>query len=431
MMAGKPVPRDEHSTLELPPATLDDDLEDEHHDTDLQETRHCVSTTHCQSILWGQGIALVACSMNASAFTLAYHLHVQTHFFQMLGTYGILIGQWHHRAALVPHEEGYRVHGTSIQLHMPAYKYACMSLLDIVPNILVLTSFNTTSLTSTTLLGSLCVPSVMCCSRILLARTFGRRHYLGVALCLVGGSIMVWSDATRQSPPSDDNATTSSALWTEEQQPHSYLGDALAIAAALLYGLGDTVAEYSVKRVDRAEFLSMMGVGGLCFSIAACILVERNAIHDLWHLFLDQPWTIVGALAWFAISNAGYYLAASWFLIHADATLLNLSVQTSNVWALWWSSVVYHMYPSHWFYLAVTLVVSGVILYEWGGMSATAESRATYEMTHDSEEDEVENETTDTYFNDNDAIEDTARRTQQLPTSRTRPAFYEELPDVD
>lgn len=342
-----------------------------------------------QVLLFGQFIAIAAASVNASSYTLEYNLGVVLPIFQMSIMYMILSSYLccrggnshdddddHVKCSLNeadddiavrpiepspnPTQACYTLPILKLKLRIPWWTYFLMSLLDVEANYMVLVSLKFTSLTSTTLLGSLTVPSVMICSRYILARHFFKHHYVGVCLCLLGGTVMVWSDLL-----GNDDDTSSSEV---DQHPDSSLGDLLAITAALLYGLGDTVAEYAIKHIDRAEYLGMLGLFGFLISIPQFCVLEWNALMDLlYETASATQHKAVATMVWYIVSLVFYYIGASYFLTWSDATLLNLSLQTTSLWASVFSVVADGTIPPLVFFLAAVLVTSGVCVYEIGG----------------------------------------------------------------
>jgi len=322
------------------------------------------------ALAFGQFIAIIATSMNASSFTLTDRYGVDTQFFQMFLMYVLLSFNlyWRRReveplqtqgdaaqpglrlqSELQTAQEIYYLPFTSIRLKIPFWIYLLMSLLDVFPNFLALWSFRFTSLTSTTLLGSLTAPATMLFSKYILARLFGGYHYLGVALCLLGGTITVWGD-------SGDTTRT-----------HSSTGDLLAIGSAILYGFGDTIAEYFSKHVDRFEYLGMLGLFGSIFTGLGALVLEREAVISITQMPTKEKTEVCAIMATYVLSVLFYYLAEAKFLVSSDATLLNLSMQSSNLWAVIFTVVVDHEMPTPTFYIALVFVVSGVFVYEMGG----------------------------------------------------------------
>jgi solute carrier family 35 protein F1/2 len=327
-------------------------------------------------LLCGQAVTISAASSNASSFTLQHNLGVLLPIFQLAIMYIILSsylfrekgkqGHEDQQQRLVANEEkgvvGYTLPFTGIRLRIPWWIYLCMSILDVEANYMVLLSFQFTSLTSTTLLGSLTVPSVMFFSRHVLARVFRTPHYVGVCLCLLGGTMTIWSDLGGGETPG--------------MRPNSYIGDILAIGAALLYGLGDTVAEYAIKHIDRNEYLGMLGLFGFLISGIQFAVLEREA---LMHLIFDttptKQWQALGTMIWYIASLLFYYVSATYFLTRSDATLLNLSLQTSSLWACLFSVFADRAAPPLVFYMALLLVASGVCVYELAGKTTGISSQ--------------------------------------------------------
>jgi len=173
---------------------------------------------------------------------------------------------------------------------------------------------------------------------------------------MLGGSITVLTDKGDTSS-SDGNDTAA--------HPNIYSGDILAVLAALGYGVGDACAEFWCKNVNREEYLGMLGLFGAIWTLAASFVYERNAVLEVFTTADNETMLrTLGAILWYTVSLVAYYVFQSWFLIKSDATLLNLSLQTSNFWAILFSVVAFRETPDIQFYAAIVLVVSGVFVYE-------------------------------------------------------------------
>lgn len=158
---------------------------------------------------------------------------------------------------------------------------------------------------------------------------------------------------------------------------HSYVGDALAIGAALLYGLGDSVAEYSIKHIDRVEYLFMIGLCGSFLTGIQVPFTEEG--QELYQFVMETP-TVTQLQALFGIAFyipalVSFYAFATLFLMHGDATLLVLSLQATQFWAILFSVVAEQSKPTASFFVAVTLMVAGVFVYEiCGGQASSSTS---------------------------------------------------------
>jgi solute carrier family 35 protein F1/2 len=311
-----------------------------------------------QSLLFGQLIALIATSQNAASFTLEYGMGIVFPFFLMLHTYIILSLHLFFVDRSSENYTGERCHTlpfTNVKLKFPWWGYLCLSIMDVGPNFLTLLSLSYTSLTSTTLLGSLTVPSTMLVCRFLLGKVYKPNHYVGVMMCMTGGILIMWTDLNQSN--SDETLIS---------LPHSYFGDLLAVTAAILYGVSDAAGEYWAKHVDRVEYLGMLGLFGTVFTLILSFLLEREAILTLFD-GTDTWLPVAGILFWYLCSLVSYYISSTLFYVKSDATLLNLSLQCSNIWAVIFSVVAFREFPPTLFYVALVLVVGGVFVYELCG----------------------------------------------------------------
>ncbi|CAB9523252.1 35 member F2 [Seminavis robusta] len=315
--------------------------------------------SRCHAILLGQFVAFVAASVNVTSFTLENSYQVVAPLSQLFVMYIFLSLHLLLRSPPPPpqdneHQQQYRMPLFGFRLKIPWYIYLFFSCLDVGAGVIMLLSLQYTSLTSVTLLGSLTVPSTMLFSKFLLDKSFGAHHVWGVCLCLLGGCLTIWADL-------DD--------------PDAFIingGDMMAITAALLYGLGDAVSEYSIKHIDRMEFLGMMGFFGM---ILTGIQFPFQEGHVLAELFGD-PKAHTGALVLMASYVSLlllYYVTEAYFLVSSDATLLNLCLQAQNLWAILFSVLSHQAAPPGLFYLAVVLVFLGVAAYEVGPSSDPVE----------------------------------------------------------
>ncbi|KAL7565341.1 hypothetical protein ACA910_014620 [Epithemia clementina (nom. ined.)] len=259
--------------------------------TDNQQS----ASKYCIALVFGQCIAVLASSTNAASYSLSSRHNVNTQFFQLFLMY-ILLST--HLIWRKPNEGSFMQTNnidatntddiatqhmlpfTNLRLKVPWWIYLIMSILDVFPNYLALFSYRYTSLTSATLLGSLAAPATMLFSKFILARVYKGHHFFGVALCIMGGSLTIWSDF-------DDESNSNS---------HSYIGDTLAIASALLYGFGDTAGEFFVKNIDRFEYLGMLGVFGTILTGMSFPFLEMGDIIGISKMSTKEESQVCGVM---------------------------------------------------------------------------------------------------------------------------------------
>ena len=299
---------------------------------------------------------------------------------------------------------------TKIKLLVPWYYYMFLSILDVLPNWMTLLALQYTSLTSTTLLGSLTVPAAMIVCKVLLRKTYHKHHYLGVLICMIGATLTIFSDEITATttiakvsngegnPMSSSSNFSSSLSSSSSSHPQSHIGDLFAIIAALLYGAQDAIGEYWLKHVgDRQEYLGMLGLFGTMYTLILFPIMDGNQVLDFIHTLIvaisssaypdnddvdidNQHMSLVAVIptivtmVWFVSSVVIFYIATAYFLTWNDATLLILSLQACNIWAILYSVVAYHDTPSTLFYVAMSLVIGGVFLYEMLDSSSSSSS---------------------------------------------------------
>jgi len=342
--------------------------------SDLLEATHnsnVFSRNKWAALLFGQGIAFIAASVNVTSFTLENHFKVVAPMSQLFVVYVFLSIHMcfrsppqddHHHPEEVFYE--YKAWCWRLRLRIPWYIYFSMACVDVGASVIMLLSLQYTSLTSVTLLTSLTVPSTMLFSKLLLNKSFHCHHFLGVGLSLIGGFLTIWSDLehkTNKLPAAGGGAFGVN------------VGDFMAITAALLYGLGDAVSEYSIKHIDRKEYMGMLSVFG-----AVLTGVQLPREWDTLSELFNDPAVHLGALSLmggYVSSLLLYYLAQSFFLVSSDATLLNLSLQAQNLWAILFTVLAYQKSPPLLFYCAVVFVAVGVFAYEIGSPKSSSMMR--------------------------------------------------------
>ena len=389
-------------------------------------------------LLFGQGVAVIATSMNAASYEIEHGLHKIFPMFLMFFSYVILTTYLYlsHRSLLVQQQQQQQTADTRksnrrathnnnnnnvydddddihyyqyhlplnccwttekkpstttstankdktrcLQLRMPWYCYIVLSILDVGPNYLALIAYANTSFVSATLLQSLTVPSTMIFCTLLLQKQYTVWHWIGVALCMLGGLYTVLMDTSNHILNNSIDIAITQHQEYQQQQQHSYYGDIIAVLAAIGYGMGDATAEFWSKYVDRREYLGMIGLFGSIGTFWIAIIFERETIMDL--VFCNESSSssctaivpaqqLLCAMGWYVLSLTLYYVVESSFLYRSDATLLNLSLQCQNIWAVVCSVLIFGEIPDTNFYISMVVILSGVCIYEFYGNTPTS-----------------------------------------------------------
>jgi drug/metabolite transporter (DMT)-like permease len=167
------------------------------------------------------------------------------------------------------------------------------------------------------------------------------------------------------------------ALLTDDSAgsgpPNPLLGDVLVLGAATLYAVSNVGQEALLhgtggsggSTADRSEFLALLGGWGTAFNTVQLLALERGELGAA--LGGDGSSSSGGAVAGLMLGFAGclfaMYSLTSVFLSHCDATLFNLSLLTSDAWAILASLVLFGQPIRPLYWPALALIVCGLFVY--------------------------------------------------------------------
>ncbi|XP_064969208.1 uncharacterized protein LOC135615089 isoform X3 [Musa acuminata AAA Group] len=199
------------------------------------------------------------------------------------------------------------------------YWYFVLAFVDVQGNYLVIKAYQYSSITSVTLLDCWTIPWVIILTWLVLGTKYSPWQFLGAAVCVLGLGLVLLSDAG-----------VSGGGGTKP-----IIGDILVIAGTFCYAFSNVSEEYCVKKKDRVELLTMLGVFGVLVSACEISIIERKDLESV---------------KWSATMMSG-------------ATLFNLSLLTSDMWAVVIRIFFYHQQVDWLYYLAFGLVAIGLIIY--------------------------------------------------------------------
>ncbi|KAI3881347.1 hypothetical protein MKX03_025654 [Papaver bracteatum] len=220
-----------------------------------------------------------------------------------------------------------------------------LALFDVEGNFLVVKAYQYTSLTSVMSLDCWTIPCVILFTWLFLKTKYRIRKFIGVAVCVAGLVLVIFSDVHA----------------TSKRVVHPIKGDLHVIAGATLYGVTNTSEEFLVKNVDRVEVMAMLGLFGAIISAIQIAILERNelkAIH--WSAGALLPYS------GFAAAMFLFYSTVPILLQISGSTMLNLSLLTSDMWAVLIRIFAYHEKVDWMYFIAFAGVVVGLIIYSGG-----------------------------------------------------------------
>jgi solute carrier family 35 protein F1/2 len=235
-----------------------------------------------------------------------------------------------------------------------------MAILDVEANFVVVSAYQYTSITSVMLLDCLSIPASMLLLRLCLGTRFAWRHLLAALVCLSGLAMLVVTD------------TISSAAGSavEAEYPMKWLGDLLCVLSAVLYAMSNVGQEFLVRKFGSVDYLGTMGAFGVVVSMLQLAIFQRQETR-FWG---EWEWETAGLVAGFALSLFFMYILTARFLQGSDAALFNLSLLTSDVWAVLAAAVLFQQYVQPLYFVSLGLVATGLFMYHLGPDPKEAEA---------------------------------------------------------
>ena len=245
--------------------------------------------------------------------------------------------------------------------------YFGMALLSFYGNYCYLLSVSLTTVTSISLVDAISVPTAMILSHCFLRRRYRKLHFLGAALCLAGVAIGVVVDFAANRIHQDDSVSDSyQDSDGSEEFPNKVMGDLLSCVGAVLFGINDVLAEYSVHRFGgTTEYLGMIGFFGIFFSAFQMVISERQIISDMLNGMVGCGGNILsGLLVAYVVGQFSRQTGLASFLTMSDAALLQLSLLTCDLYTALFSIIYQKILPRPSSWIAMAIVISGIIVYE-------------------------------------------------------------------
>ncbi|KAK9122758.1 hypothetical protein Sjap_012360 [Stephania japonica] len=248
-------------------------------------------------------------------------------------------------------------------LLVPWYWYLFLAFVDVQANFLVIKAYQYSSITSVTLLDCCTTPWAMILTWFIIGTRYSVCQFIGAALCIVGLGLVVLSDLKpggfgNSFPPKVAVSPQESALDRIADAKNPVLGDILVVAGTLGYAISNVGQEYCVKKRDRVEFISMLGVFGILVSICQISIFERNDLRSV-----NWSTEIVLLFVAFALSTFIFYTIVPFVLRNNGAAMFNLSLLTSDLWAVLIRLFFYHQQVNWLYYISYVVVAIGLVIY--------------------------------------------------------------------
>ncbi|MBA0625133.1 hypothetical protein Godav_010370 [Gossypium davidsonii] len=233
------------------------------------------------------------------------------------------------------------------KLRIPWYWYLALGFVDVQGNYLVNKAFQFSSITSVTLLDCWTIVWAIFLTYFFIGTRYSLWQLGGAALCVLGLGLVLLSDA--------------GVGGGGGSKP--ILGDALVIAGTLFFAMSNVGEEFCVKKKDRIEVVSMIGLFGM---LVSALLKHSYIVFDYCfaklHSLLWFCFQILG-FAGYTFSSFMFYTITPFVLKLSGATMFNLSLLTSDMWAVVVRILFYRQQVDWLYFVAFGVVVIGLVTY--------------------------------------------------------------------
>ncbi|XWS16738.1 hypothetical protein CRYUN_Cryun33cG0004500 [Craigia yunnanensis] len=226
---------------------------------------------------------------------------------------------------------------------IPWYWYLALALLMFKGITLMINkAFQFSSITSVTLLDCWTIVWAIILTYIFIGTRYSLWQLLGAALCVLGLGLVLLSD------DGVGGGGSSKPL----------LGDALVIAATLFFSMSNVGEEFCVKKTNRVEVVSMIGLFGMLVSGVELSIFELKSLESV-------TWStdVILAFIGYTLSSFMFYSITPFVLKLSGATMLNLSLLTSVMWAVVIRILLYRQRVDWIYFLAFAIIVIGLVIY--------------------------------------------------------------------
>ena len=229
-------------------------------------------------------------------------------------------------------------------------KFLALAVVDVEANFCIITAFRYGTITSVTLIDCTSVFFVMGITALLFRARYNAKHVGGAAICILGVSVLVFSDASH----------------SETGARGRLVGDLLAVASAILYAVSNTLLEHMLTKYKQREAMFAMGFFGMCVvSVQLGVFGRREVEASTW-----SPKGVLLCLAGGLVLFALYALVPE-VIRQTGAVGMNLSLVVTNVWSALARLVFFRGFASAMalagFVVAFVLNFAGILVYSLGG----------------------------------------------------------------
>lgn len=228
-------------------------------------------------------------------------------------------------------------------IYTSGWKYFILAFLDVQGNYFIVKAYNYTNMLAAALLDNLSIVFVVILSFLFLKVRYHWTQLLGTLVCIIGVVLVIVSNLL-----TGQNYKAVDALK----------GDLFVVLSAFCYGSSNVLEEFLLSKRPVYEVLSQMGFFGMWIIGVQAAIFERSSIAE-------AQWSgkVGGYFTGYTLSLLILYLLAPIMFRMSSSAFYNISLLTSDFWALLIGTRVFGYYV-YWLYpVGFVFTVLGVIIY--------------------------------------------------------------------
>ena len=239
----------------------------------------------------------------------------------------------------------YGLTGWAKMIWKDGWKYIILAACDVEGNFLVVKAYQYTNLLNCMLLNVWATPVCMFFAWMYMRVRYHRTQYLGVIICVIGLGLLVASDQI---------------TYKDWDPANRAIGSGYMIAGATLYGFTNATQEFLVRKRPFYEVVGQLGMWGFIINaIQASALEHKDMRTANWN------GATVGILIAYTAAMYILYNTAPLIYRTASSVYYNMSLLSSEFYALIFGLGLYHYDPYWLYFIAFAVVICGLIIYFW------------------------------------------------------------------
>lgn len=228
-------------------------------------------------------------------------------------------------------------------LRTEGWKFAILAFFDVQGNYFIVNAYNYTNMLSAALLDNLAIVFVVLLSYVFLHVRYHWTQLTGILVCIGGVILIVMSDLV-----TGKNTESVNALK----------GDAFVVLSSIFYGSSNVLQEFLVSKRPYYEVLGQLGFFGTMILGTQFIFLESESLQTV-----DWSLKVMGYFLGYTISLLALYLLAPIMFRMSSGAFYNLSLLTSDFWALLIGIRLFGYYVFWLYPVGFVFTVLGVVVY--------------------------------------------------------------------